>query len=91
MVNVDLRRQLKLDKRLTDLCLFAVAVCIVLVGLLFVIVGLLHLVDGLLRGMYWAWDSWVESDLFVTWIEIVPVVYRSRDRGRKIEVYLLRR
>lgn len=54
VVNVELRHQLKVDKRITDLCLFAVVVCIVVVGSLLVIVELLHSVGGLLRGVYFA-------------------------------------
>lgn len=74
VVNVDGRRQLRLDILITELCLFAVVSCIVVVGSLVVIVGLLYSVGGLLRGIYWAWDSWAELELFNRRIEFVPVV-----------------
>ncbi|KAL0635427.1 hypothetical protein Q9L58_005635 [Maublancomyces gigas] len=74
VVNVDVRRQLRLDKQITDICLFVVASFIVVVGSLLVIVGLLYSVGGLQRGIYWAWDSWAELELFNRGIEFVPAV-----------------
>lgn len=81
VVNVDLRRQPKLDKQIMDLCLFAVAVCIVVVGSLLVIVGSLHSVGGLLRGIYWAWDRWRNIDLFnrsIEWVAVTTPIPRPR-------------
>lgn len=81
VVNVDLGRQPKLDQQIMDLCLFAVAVCIVVVGSLLVIVRLLHSVGGLLRGIYWAWDRWINLDLFnpsVEWVAVTTAIPRPR-------------
>lgn len=64
-----------------DLCLFVVAVCIVAVGALLVIVGLLYFVGGLLRGVYWAWDRWINLDLFsasVEWVAVTTAIPRPR-------------